>query len=264
MRAIISLLLLSASTLTSACIYPRDGNAGWSYDGATGPTLWDKLSSNNAACAEGKHQSPINIDWAISAAKQSSFDFPERADFTILNNGHTILAKPAEPSKFASTLGGRVYELLQFHFHTPSEHTLDGKGFPLEAHFVHSDADGKLAVFGIFFTVGSGTSSPFFHKMDFKNLSANGDSAALKNVNLKPIMTHVRNAKARSYSGSLTTPPCTEGVSWFVAEAPLKISATQYAALAQAMGFNARFTQGVPGKENILAQQCGKRTTTTA
>jgi carbonic anhydrase len=140
MRSSISLVLLFATSLTSACIYSRSESQDWGYTGALGPVMWHTLSSDNSACATGKHQSPINLNSAISLIEGSCFDFPDKADIKIFNNGHTIEGTAiGEDYQFISELGGEEYVLKQFHFHTPSEHTLNGKGYPLEVHFVHSD-----------------------------------------------------------------------------------------------------------------------------
>jgi carbonic anhydrase len=118
------------------------------------------------------------------------------------------------------------------------------------------ELDGNLAVFGIFFEISPRQGSSFFHKMPFGDLTAKDDSAVVEAVDLSSILSHVRNVQVRNYPGSLTTPPCSEGVSWFVAEEPLSISAAQYRDLARAVGFNSRFTQGEPGSENVLLQEC--------
>jgi carbonic anhydrase len=118
------------------------------------------------------------------------------------------------------------------------------------------DTDGNLAVFGIFFEISPRQGSTFFHKMPFHDLTSNNDSAVIEAVDLSSILNLVRDAQVRNYSGSLTTPPCSEGVNWFVAESPLSISAAQYQELARAVGFTSRFTQGEPGSENVLSQEC--------
>jgi len=148
MRSIISALLLCASTtLTSACLYERDGkNSAWSYDGRTGPLLWHTLSPEWDLCATGANQSPININSTIRTVTGSSFNYPSSADFNMLNNGHTIDSAPAaheDATAFRATLGGEHYQLVGFHFHTQSEHMINGLAYPLEAHFVHRHVQSK-------------------------------------------------------------------------------------------------------------------------
>jgi len=141
MRSYLSILLVCVSTLTSACLYKRDGEqVDWSYNGHSGPTAWHKLSPDNELCATGKHQSPINIDNTITTVVGSTFNYPPKANFTMVNNGHTISSLPSvdeDATTFRSTLGGEEYELMEFHFHAPSEHRVNGLGYPLEVHFVH-------------------------------------------------------------------------------------------------------------------------------
>jgi carbonic anhydrase len=143
MPPLIALVLFSVSSLTSACIYSRSEGQHWGYDGAIGPVMWHSLSPDNSACGMGKNQSPINVNSAISLIDGSRFDFPTYGDFKLSNNGHTIQGEPVEEEaeEFFSSLGGHEYQLKNFHFHTPSEHTLNGVGYPLEAHFVHQDPE---------------------------------------------------------------------------------------------------------------------------
>jgi len=260
MRSIISALLLCASTtLTSACLYKRQGeHAAWSYDGRTGPLLWHTLSPEWAICATGANQSPIDINSTIRTVTGSSFDYPSEADFTMLNNGHSVDSTPAaheDATAFRATLGGEHYQLVGFHFHAPSEHKINGLAYPLEVHFVHRHVrTGGLAVFGIFFDITARQGDAFFLKMPFAELQEANDTREVDDINLSSIVKHVRSSRVFSYSGSLTTPPCSEQVSWFVAERPLLISVAQYNELRHAVGSNSRYTQGPPGEKNLLQQ----------
>ncbi|KAI5815654.1 carbonic anhydrase [Pyronema omphalodes] len=246
------LALLASITAASACIYGRAENsaAAWSYDGVNGPLMWHTLDAKNAACAEGKHQSPIDIDSAtIQYGAEAQLLWPSTGAFNLTNNGHTVEAIPG--GKYVSRLGGREeFTLRNFHFHASSEHTVDGLIYPLEAHFVHQSDAGNYAVVGVFFEVERRGSS-FFRSMDFELLQEKDDKVEILNLDLEPIIQNVGNVF--TYAGSLTTPPCSEGISWFVEKKPLTISAAQYKQIRQAMGYNARFTQGVPGEENLLA-----------
>lgn len=147
MRSQLSVLLLCASSLVSACLYKRDGEqAPWSYEGHNGPVLWHNLTPDNGLCGTGTNQSPINIDSTITTVDGSSFNYPAEADFILENNGHTVDCKPSEDedaTAFRSTLGGAEYQLLGFHFHAPSEHRVNGLGYPLEVHFVHKHVRSK-------------------------------------------------------------------------------------------------------------------------
>lgn len=159
MRA--SVILISVlSTVASACIYARSEPGevkAFSYDGETGPLGWHHLP-NNSLCGTGKNQSPINVSPKIdgvTAAKALQLNFPKYSgEFDVENNGHTVVFTPKDNSNYTSVLEGKEYKLLQFHFHTPSEHRFLDESYPLEVHFVHQDAEKKLAVVGIFFNMG--------------------------------------------------------------------------------------------------------------
>lgn len=254
MRSI--LLLLASISATTACLYPRAeaSTPSWSYDGHNGQALWHKLSEENKICATGKYQSPIDIDSSsIRLSPIAKLNYPSRGDFNLTNNGHTVEGTPED--EYTATLGGEKYKLVNFHFHASSEHRVDGLGYPLEVHFVHSNVkSGALAVVGVFFEVDSKQGASFFYKMPFRELQDKNNTVEVKELDLRSITNRIKNVY--TYSGSLTTPPCTEEVSWFVSEAPLTISAKQFKQLNKAMGFNSRFTQGTPGGENVLQAGC--------
>ncbi|KAF8247130.1 carbonic anhydrase [Wilcoxina mikolae CBS 423.85] len=254
MRSI--LLLLASVTAATACLYPRaeDPAHSWNYDGLTGPVRWHALAEENKICATGKHQSPINIDTkSIRLSSSAELNYPSSGDFNLTNNGHTVQATPE--GTYTATLRGEKYKLVNFHFHTSSEHRVDGMGYPLEAHFVHSSVKtGALAVVGVFFEVDSRQGVSFFHKLPFRELKDKNDSVIVKKVDLQSITKRIQSVY--TYSGSLTTPPCTEQVSWFVSDAPLTISVKQFRLLNKALGFNSRFTQGKPGEQNVLEAAC--------
>lgn len=146
---LIKALVLSTSfaSLASACIYKRDtGSDVWSYTGDTGPVLWHRLNDTNSACAMGKDQSPINVSTNV-ARGNITLEYPDLpCEFLVENNGHTIEVTPTDPSKFIAKIGGLDYELLQFHFHTPSEHRLNNEHFPLEVHFVHQHKECEYSI----------------------------------------------------------------------------------------------------------------------
>lgn len=143
MRALV--LATSFASLGSACVYKRDAaSANWSYTGETGPLLWHRLNDTNSACAAGKDQSPINVNTDVVRGNVT-LEYPEVGEFLVENNGHTIELTPTDPSKYVAKIEGREYELLQFHFHTPSEHRLNNEYFPLEVHFVHQHLQSEFA-----------------------------------------------------------------------------------------------------------------------
>ncbi|RPA98376.1 carbonic anhydrase [Choiromyces venosus 120613-1] len=275
---ILSSFLLSAalpSTLVSACLYKREDPTmpPFSYTGETGPLLWHNLTVDGKnfpyhKCATGKQQSPIDITDLVPLAKNTTTSFPSSGQFTIENNGHTIEATPQKPEDYKSILGGQEYKLKQFHFHVSSEHHLHDETFPLEAHFVHTkvDDDSKLAVVGIFFdVVDTGAGDMLIQSIcpELKELEEpkhdkreEKKPSAPFNVQMHSINNIIDNSKIRNYPGSLTTPPCSEQVSWYVVEEPLAIIPKQFNRLKKIMKFNSRFTQNNysdPPKENLLA-----------
>ncbi|KAL7271761.1 hypothetical protein RUND412_005454 [Rhizina undulata] len=254
-------LLLSVSTLSSACIYKRS-DTYWGYTGEVGPLVWHKLNYNFAECAHGREQSPINVEDRIPQALNSALKYPRRGDFVIENNGHTLELTPNFQESYIARLAGKNWRLLQFHFHTPSEHRLNHEHFPLEVHFVHRNIQTQeLAVVGIFFDVNSGSGDPFLRSI-YPELDTVADpytEGEVCDVMLDTIMKHVSRKAIRTYAGSLTTPPCTEGVTWFVVQEPLNVSVNQYNKFKKIMKFNSRVTQNdwaVPPYENLLEYAC--------
>lgn len=271
-----SFLLLGLSfltTLTSACIYPRSDSSNkettpeFTYDGETGPLAWHLLP-NNTLCGTGRNQSPINISPkipTISLTKSPlTLSFPKySSNFDVENNGHTILFTPEDNENYTSILGGKKYKLLQFHFHTPSEHRFLDKGYPLEAHFVHQDEQGKLAVVGVFFELAYDWGDRLLMSITpaLKNVQKKGDKTTIDDICFKSIMSVAAESKVYTYAGSLTTPPCSEGVTWYVVEQSLSMSVAQFQAWTDVMKFNSRNTQNEPGKENLITIATGKQST---
>jgi carbonic anhydrase len=208
--------------LSGATVFAADTSAPhWSYSGHDGPEHWGDLSSKFHACSTGRSQSPIDItriggstDGIVTSYGPTAVD--------LVNNGHTIQQNYEPGSTMISE--GNEYELLQFHFHSPSEHTIEGKYFPLEMHLVHKDAEGRLAVVGVMFNEGRENpdlASLWEHMPESANTSY-GSSDLVNASNLLPSsLSFVR------YNGSLTTPPCSEGVRWHVVTEPLEASAAQ-------------------------------------
>ena len=219
------------------------GEVHWSYQGHGGPAAWAKLNPEYATCGTGKHQSPIDIKTATHA------DLPEiqlawqPGAFKVVNNGHTIQVTVPEGSSI--TVGDRKYELLQFHFHTPSEEAVKGKHAALVAHFVHKDAEGKLAVIGVLFDVGAENAglAQVFAKMPAKA----GEEATL-DAPLDPSALVPAKRPYWEFEGSLTTPPCSEGVRWLVLQQRSTLSKAQLAAFQKLYPKNARPVQPLNGR----------------
>ena len=214
------------------------GAAHWTYEGEGGPETWGDLSADFRACSLGLEQTPIDLKGTITAQTglvEASF---QPMPLTILNNGHTIQVNCAPGSR--TMISGEAFELLQFHFHHPSEHLLAGRAFDLELHFVHKSAKGQLAVLGIFIRPGQENAAlaPIWAAMpkeagEPQQAGTNIDPAALLPVDRKYFR----------YKGSLTTPPCSEGVLWTVFRDPIEASSDQIRQFAELFPVNARPVQ---------------------
>ena len=213
------------------------GAAPWSYEGGTGPSAWGSLNTEYAACGQGAAQSPIDLTSAIPAEIDTvAVRWTMETDGRVTNNGHTIEVKV--PTGSAIKLDTVTYELVQFHFHHPSEHLIDGKAAAMEAHFVHRSADGNLAVLGVLIEEGAQNAAlePIWSAMP----QHKGDGSIVS-VMLKDLLP-VDRAQFR-YAGSLTTPPCAEIVNWITFKTPLQASRAQIDAFARLFPMNARPVQ---------------------
>lgn len=194
----------------------------WSYEGDTGPGKWAALANEFATCGSGKEQSPVNLARAqIEGALDLEFHYAS-STATIVDNGHTLQVDVAPGSYLL--VGERRFELVQFHFHGPSEHTVGGRSYPLEVHLVHKDKLGKLAVVGVMVEPGSASSSI---SSVLKSLPTTQGRAETIGGSLNPTRLLPTQHSSFQYSGSLTTPPCTEGVAWSVLVAPITLSEEQ-------------------------------------
>lgn len=203
----------------------------WSYTGKDGAEHWGDLSPVYAACRLGKNQSPVDLS-DIKTTRDNSVKFHyEPLAFNVENNGHTIQVTPEESAQTLH-LGNKAFTFKQFHFHTPSEHTFHAKYFPMEAHFVHQSDAGELAVLGVMFKEGE--ENPALQPLLAKSLKA-GDKIKLDGkLDVMPLFpegqSHFR------LNGSLTTPPCSEGVNWIVFKTPVNASKAQLDAMRQMIG----------------------------
>lgn len=201
----------------------------WKYSGATGPDSWAKLSPEFSACG-GKNQSPVNLTGFVDAKlKPIVFSYPAAAT-EILNNGHTIQVNALAGNSI--TVDGTRFELKQFHFHAPSENTIDGKSFAMEAHLVHADKDGNLAVVAVMFDEGKPNAA--LEKAWEKMPKTAGERAALAE-GVSPLGMLPKNRGYYRFNGSLTTPPCSEGVRWLVMKQPMTASKAQIDEFAHVM-----------------------------
>ncbi len=213
----------------------------WSYEGDTGPGKWASLAHEYNTCGAGREQSPIDLARAqIEGAVDLEFHYTSGAA-TITDNGHTLQVDVAPGSYIL--VGERQFDLVQFHFHGPSEHTVGGRSFPLELHLVHKDKLGKLAVVGVMVEPGGANSTV---SSLLKSLPTTQGRAETVGGSLSPARLLPTQHSSFQYSGSLTTPPCTEGVAWSVLVAPISISQEQVETLrARLHGENNRPIQNL-------------------
>ncbi len=218
----------------------------WTYEGEEGPANWGELDNRFEACKAGQTQSPIDIlDATSENLPDIHFSYAPSA-LTILNNGHTVQANYDAGSRI--TVDGHQYDLKQFHFHHPSEHTIAGVTYPLEMHLVHADADGNLAVVGVLIQEGAGDNAAFdsvFANLPTEKVDAHAvEGASVSAADLLPA-----ERLYYTYSGSLTTPPCSEGVRWMVLTTPITLSVEQIETFTSVFEFDARPTQPLNGRD---------------
>ncbi len=217
------------------------------YSGRTGPENWGALDPSYRACSEGRRQSPIDLRGArASSLPPIRFSY-EPAEVEVENNGHSL--EVAYPLGSSITIGDTDYQLDQFHFHSPSEHRVDGRSLPMEFHFVNRAGDDTVAVLGVL--VAEGAANPTIAKLAPALPSEEGDTLpAPGEVNVLGLLpADPESAPRWSYEGSFTTPPCTEGVSWNVFREPIELSASQIASFREFYNGNNRPVQPLNGRE---------------
>jgi carbonic anhydrase len=228
---------LAGLALCPVCA-PASMAAEWAYSGEHGPDKWGDVDAASKVCSVGAQQSPLDIGETIkSQMPPLNIAWGKTAD-TIVNNGHTIQLNFAAGSHI--TLGGEKYDLLQVHFHRPSEHLIGGKNFPMEAHFVHRNAAGNLAVVGVLMATGKPNAA--FSKVVATMPGKEGppvkaDAGFNPHGMLPGKRTYYR------YSGSLTTPPCSEVVNWLLLTDPIHVAEADVAAFGKLYAMNARPAQ---------------------
>ncbi len=214
----------------------------WGYEGGTGPLHWGEIEQDHEKhlmCREGIHQSPINIQDVLGFEKKELRSNYYDTPIQIINNTHSILLQ----YKLGSYIewGSEVFELIQFHFHHPSEHQLKGKRYPMEIHFVHKAPDHEYVIIAVLVKLGK--HNPHINKIwnnipveiDKKEVHPNEKLSAKDFLPSSKVYFH--------YTGSLTTPPCTENVTWLVLEDPIEISKSQLKVFQKHINHNARPAQ---------------------
>lgn len=242
---------LAIGLAMAACLFPvgtraSDGTAPhWSYEGHGGPEHWGTLDPKWVTCSEGKTQSPVDLKWSKSKGDGKIEFSYQGSPLKLIDNGHTLQVNFEPGSKV--NLRGQTYELVQMHFHTTSEHTFSGKSYPLELHFVHKNAEGKLAVVGVMFEVGA--AHPGIQALWDQWPTEKGAEKVVSGVQVNPQDFLPSRSSHYHYWGSLTTPPCSEGVNWNVLNTPLQISKEQLARFTKTYAHNSRPVQPLFGRK---------------
>jgi carbonic anhydrase len=220
-------------------------HAHWTYQGEEGPAHWAKVEKDFATCGIGKEQSPIDIKTkAVKKEDLPALQFNYKPiELSVVNNGHSVQVTYTNGSTL--TVGGDTYELQQFHFHAPSEEKIDGKSHDMVAHFVHKNAAGQLAVVAVLFDKGAENAAlkPIFAKLPKKDETRDDKSVMVDAAAIIPA-----NHAYYTFDGSLTTPPCSEGVRWFVLKTPATLSASESQAFHKLYSHNARPVQPLNGR----------------
>ena len=219
-------------------------NKHWGYEGKEGPEFWGKLSPEYATCDIGLNQSPINIEHTVNAILKPLKTFQRFPAYDIINNGHTIQVNFKQGNMVA--LESVLYHMRQVHFHSPSENTIHGQSFPLEAHFVHQDDKGKLVVIAVMFEEGEANSG--LARL-WGQIPTEVNTPKLLKGRITPSDLIPKQYGYYRFSGSLTTPPCSEGVSWIVMKTPMTVSKAQIDAFKKAIHHdNNRPVQALNGR----------------
>ena len=253
--------LLFASTASATClhgIYKRaEGGIEppkFGYDAMNGPHVWAGLDAANSACSSGTVQSPINIDSSVQqAAAKPQVNFP-KAPVVFENLGTTIEVVMNGTTK----VGNQDFALKQYHIHTPSEHRINREYSPLEVHMVHTAvADPtKIAVIALMFELCTEASDPIIAGItpSLSKIQAVGSETEIEEgIDTAGLQAHIAASNVLQYTGSLTTPPCSEGVTFLIVENPLKISVADFNAIKKVVKFNSRFTQNSLNQENLVS-----------
>lgn len=215
----------------------------WTYEGKGGPGEWGSMNPAWAKCASGTRQSPIDIRDGFRVNLDAvQFDYkPTR--FSVLDNGHTVQVNVGLGNTI--TVTGHTYELTQFHFHLPSEERVNGKGYPMVVHLVHKDAVGRLAVVALLVEEGEPNEAV---QQVWNNLPLEKNDALVATSSIEPARLLPERRDYYTYMGSMTTPPCTEGVLWIVMKEPIRLSSQQIAIFARLYPMNARPIQPLAGR----------------
>lgn len=222
---------------------PPANGTHWAYEGEFGPANWSKINAKWSACGNGSRQSPIDLRDGIRVdLEKIQFDY-RPSTFSVIDNGHTIEVTVERGNYLA--VQNNTYELQQFHFHRPSEERINGKSFEMVVHLVHRDAQGQQAVLAVLLERGAaqGLIQTVWNNLPLEKHTAVRPTVV---INVNDILPEKR--EYFTYMGSMTTPPCNEGVLWMVMKQPVQASPAQMALFSRLYPFNARPTQRTGGR----------------
>lgn len=218
----------------------------WAYDGAKGPDHWGDLDPDYAPCKEGKQQSPIDIRSAQKAdLPLLRFEY-KSGPLHIINNSYTAVRVDYAHSGDFLIVGDKRYELTQFHFHHPSEDQINGKQYDMVLHLMHKSEDGKVVAVAV--EVKIGAANPTVATLWKYMPQTPGGVQEIPGVEIDPSTLLPTNLAYYTYEGSVTAPPCTEGVAYYVLKTPITVSSEQVAAFARLCPHDIRPVQPLNGR----------------
>ena len=256
--------------------------SSFGYTGLQGPLNWAGLSEKNFACSTSSNQSPINIDQAVGLASKT----PEMHIEDVKSAEFENLGSTVEVLVNGTTDFGIPWKMSQFHFHTPAEHRIDEEFFPLEMHMVHTaagvyiplvpqidegdanlidiDGSGKVLVVAVLFQLtedGSTTELLTAVTKNIAHIATPGDVTETGPLHFGKVIDHVQSKRNYQYGGSLTTPPCTENVTFLISRTPMPVNVATFNKMKKVIKFNARYSQNAPNHinllQNIVIEHCG-------
>lgn len=244
-----ALALVAGLALVPSAWAGDHGSGHWSYEGPSGPIYWGSLSHDFESCSAGHQQSPIDLRGAVPARLGPITVSYQAQPLTVVNNGHTLQVNLASGNFIV--FDGERYNLLQYHFHTPSEHTIAGQPAPMEVHLVHKNPNsGALVVLGVMLVPGE--ANPVLEAVLGTAPAEEGPPREVPDIRLDPNRLLPAGRDYFRYEGSLTTPPCSEVVHWVMFKQPVTVSAAQIDAFARRFPHNARPVQ--PSNRRFLLE----------
>lgn len=233
------------SMAAAAAFAQQQAGAPWDYEGKLGPLHWGKLDPAYRACADGKEQSPIDIRGAHLNKSLPPIEFHYISGaMTLVNTGHTVQVTAAPGSYIVAN--GTRYDLVQFHFHHPGEESVKGALPDMDIHLVHKSSDGKIAVIAV--RLMEGNANAVLSGL-WQHLPKTAGASDKMPDSMSPLGLLPHDPGYWTYEGSLTAPPCTEGVRWFVMEQPVELSRDQLRAFGAIYKVNSRLLQSTRGRK---------------